>query len=467
MARKGSKHKKGQIKSKKKDGVHRMNQLKFASRAQEKVYEKLAMEFLQDHLPKIMDIVPAEVREERGEEPNPPGKLYKKVIQTIDTKETYVKRAKTFIKWHVINKGVARLGQINRETTDEFFENIARNVGTAQDEYSKKTYDSYVDGTYKMFQALAAAPDDAKTKLDGRIFADSVESSRQMLDRDYKQELRDKIGEYSKEEYKRGSGYESRQASTIMRQAEKYLSTQDQLLVATLVYGTARNDEAQQFTLDCYNRERGSIDMLKNGMTKQNRGRIVLDVHPKVFELAEKLQQETGMAPDAKIFAGYDDNKVRDVVKTCCHYGKIKYSGVHDLRKAYVEKTERELISNIKKGDVTKEDLIQKIMEQVSIKESLNPMIKLKERRYRTNKDGKKESYTVYKKVNGEIVEERKFSVEKLEKMNIEDLLDLHMAEQLGHSDPETTYEYRLEKASERRKAFRKEMRNKRKNEKH
>ena len=450
---------KGVVKSEKKKGLHKMNQLSFKSRAQEKMYNKLAIEFVERHLPKIMDIVPSDVREKRGESHNTPGKLYKDVLQTVATKNTYVKRIKTFIKWHVVEKGINSLGQIDKRSTDEFFTEMAKDIGTGKDEYSKKTYDSYVDGTYKMFQALSTTPGDAKVQLEGREYGKPIQSAKALLNRDYKNELRNKVGKYSKEEYKRGSGYTSSQASTIMRQVEKHMDTRTQLLVATLVYGGARNDEAQQFTLDCYNQERGSLDMLIKGMTKQDRGRIVLDVHPKIFELVEKLKKEERISDTEKIFADYNDERVRQVVKTCCRHGKIKYSAVHDLRKAYVEKIERELMSKIRKDEITNSDLANRIMQQVSVKDSLNPMIKIKERRSWIDQDGNRKSYTVYKRENDEIVQERKFTYEKLINMKIENLLDLHIAENLGHSDADTVFEYRLKKTTERRTAFRKKMR--------
>lgn len=468
MARKGKKRGKievkevvkSEMKSKKKDGLHDLNKLKFESRTQEKVYDRLIIEYLERHHPKIMDIVPTEIREKRGDGPNQRGKLYKSVVQTVNTNSTYLKRMKTFIKWHVTTKGISSLGEINGKTTDEFFSDMAKNIGPAKHEYSKKTYDSYVDGTYKLFQALSTRPEDAKVQLEGRVYAEPLQSAARLLDRDFKSELRNKIDQYSKEEYKRGSGYSTAQASGIMNQAEKYLNTKEQLLVATLVFGGVRNDEAQQFKLDFYKKEKNAISLLEKGVTKQDRGRVILDVHPKVFELVEKLRKEEGISSNVKIFEGYNDEKVRQVVKNCCTHAKIKYSGVHDLRKPFLEKSEREWISRIKKGEVTKTDLVERIMYQIGVKDSLNPLVKVKESRYRMTQDGKRQKYYVYKRIDGKIVEERKFSTEKLEKMNIEDLLDHHMAEQLGHSDPETTYDYRLPKAAIKRSEFRKQMRN-------
>ena len=122
MAKKGGKKKStGQIKSKKKDGLHPLNKLKFKSRAQEKVYEQLLIEFLEGHLPKIMDIVPEEERRERGDDPNPPGKLYKPVVQTVNTLDTYEARIRTYIKWQVIEGGIRSLGDIDEKKNDAFF----------------------------------------------------------------------------------------------------------------------------------------------------------------------------------------------------------------------------------------------------------------------------------------------------------------------------------------------------------
>lgn len=475
MARKGGKNKKrkqeqskkGEIKSKKKDGAHPMNQLRFASRTQEKVYDELAIHFLEDHLPKIIDIVPAEVRAKRGETFNPPGKLYKEYIEGINTKKTYVKRLKTFIKWHVVNKGIRALSDINEHSAKEFFKVIEENIGEGKHQYSTKTYDSYVDGTYKLFQALAARPEDAKTEIEGRTFAKPLESAKKMLDRDFKQELRDKVKEYSKEDYKRGSGYNEYQANAIIKQIlkeENGFSTKEKLLVAVLVYSTARNDEAQQFDFNCFDDDKGRIEMLKSGMTKQNRGRVVIDVHPVVFELAEQLRkEEPRLAIQPDIFFEFGDKEVRELIEKGCQLAHVKYSGVHDLRKAYVERVEKELYKKIEKGMASKEDLTRTILDQVGAKESLNPMQPVKEKRYYVDKNGKRKAYSVNKKVAGVVVEERKFTYDKLMAMNIEDLADLHMAQQLGHSDPRTTNTYRSEKAAKNRENFRKGCREKRK----
>lgn len=452
----------GKIRSKKKAKLHVLDQMRFKNRTQEKVYDKLAEEFVAKHLPKIMYIVPTEVREENGDDFNTPGKLFKDELTTINTKDTYLKRIKTYIKWQVINEGISSLGDITQESNDRFFKVISENIGTGKSEYSKKTYDSYVDGTYKFFTALAKNPTEAKVDF-GRELAPAYANARIMLDRDYKQTTRDKVDKYSKKEYKRGSGYNTSQASTLMRAAEKNMSTKDQFLVALLVHGGLRNDETHLFSLDCINTSRDSLDLLKKGMTKQDRGRSVLHVHPKIIEIAEKLKEE-GVPLNQNIFEDYDGDKVRDVAQECCRFGKIKYSGVHDLRKSFVEKTERELHSAILKGKVTKEDLVKDVMTQVGVKPSLNPLIEKKMKMYKTEK-GKRKPY--WKKVveNGEVVKEPKFSEEKLRKMNIEDLADLFVSQQLGHSDPETTHEYRMEKAAWNRKKFRVKMKKKRQKE--
>lgn len=454
--------KKGGIKTKKRDRLHELDRMRFKDRTQEKMFEKLSEEFITRHFPKIMYIVPTEVRGKlEGEDAfNTPGKLYKGTIDVVGTKNTYLKRIKTYIKWQVINSGISSFGDITKEMNDQFFEVMAKNMGQAKYEYSKRTFDNYVDGTCKMWTALAAKPVDAKVKLEGREFAQPLKGAVEMMNRKYKKEVRSMITKYSKDEYKRGSGYTTSQASSIMRAAEKTMSTKDQLLVALLVHGALRNDESQQMSLDCFNHGRGSLDLLKKGMTKQDRGRAVLEVHPKIMELAKKLEDE-GVSLTESLFESYDSDIVRGVVKDCCRVAKVKYSGAHDLRKAFVEKFEREMYSKIRKGLLTKEDLVKKIMLQVSVKGSLNPMVPVKETRWKTVK-GKRVPYPVNKEDDGKVVEERRYTVEKLMAMNIEDLADRCTAEQLGHSDSDTTYDYRSEKATNTRKKFRIDMKKKR-----
>ena len=468
LAKKGSrrrklrdikKQQKGQIRSKKKMGKHVLNRMQFTSRANESMYDKLAMEFLEKHLPKIMDIVPKEVREQRGEEGKTPGKLFSENLRTINTKKTYVTRIKTFIKWNVINKGVSSLGEINEDSTREFIGVISDNIGTERDKYSTKTADSYIDGVYKFFEAVTREPSEAVTKLEGRTFGDPIESIKELKNRDFKQELRDMVPDYSRADYKRGKpdGYSLRDSQIIMRQAEKHMDIEKQLLVATLVYGGVRNDEAQNFSLDCYDKENRRNNMLKPYMNKQDRPRVVLDVDQKLFDLVEKYEKETGAAPTDDVFKKYSSDDVRDIVKECCKLGKIGYSGVHDLRKPYVEKIERDLFKKIERNEVSKHELVEKVMTQVGVDERLNPMVD-KVRWAKKKVKGKTKWYPV--KVGGK---ERKFYYEKLMNMTIENVAEIYVAEQLGHNKMETNMEYRGKVARERRENFREKIKAERK----
>lgn len=481
MARKGAKRKKikeikqqekqqkttGEIRSKKKDGDHALNKMQFKSRANESMYDKLAIEFLQNHLPKIMDIVPKEVREERGESGRTPGKLFDDNLKTISTKTTYVKRIKTYIKWHVINKGISSLGEITPESTKEFFFVMASNIGDGKGEYSTKTYDSYLNGVEKFVHATTKSPESAKTKLEGREFSKPIESLTGIKSRELKKELKNMVPNYSQDNYKRGKegGYSIRDSQIIMKQAEKNMDIDKQLLVATFVYGGVRLDEARQFSLDCYNAQNNRLDMLKPHMNKQDRPRVVMNVDQKLFNLVEKYKQEyQDVSPDANVFAKYSPNEVREIVKECCRLGKIGYSGVHDLRKSFTAKSDANLYKAVLKGQTTKKDLVDKLMQQVSVDSRLNPMVPKKEWKTRKTKSGKTKYYQ--KNVpapGGGFVMEQKFTHEKLMNMNIENLVELFISEQLGHNKMETNMEYRGKKSRERRKNFRqkiKEMRN-------
>ncbi|HDR6306409.1 TPA: hypothetical protein QCU42_003876 [Bacillus cereus] len=481
MARKGAKRKKikeikqqekqqkptGEIRSKKKDGDHALNQMQFKSRANESMYDKLAIEFLQNHLPKIMDIVPKEVREERGETGRTPGKLFDENLKTISTKTTYVKRIKTYIKWHVINKGISSLGEITPESTKEFFSVMASNVGDGKGEYSTKTYDSYVNGVDKFVHATTKSPESAKTKLEGREFSKPIESLSGMKSSELKKELKDMVPNYSQDNYKRGKegGYSVRDSQIIMKQAEKHMDIDKQLLVATFVYGGVRLDEARQFSLDCYNAQNNRLDMLKPHMNKQDRPRVIMNVDRKLFNLVEKYKQEhQDVSPDANVFAKYSPNEVREIVKECCRLGKIGYSGVHDLRKSFTAKSDTNLYKAVLKGQTTKKDLADTLMQQVSVDSRLNPMVPKKEWKMRKTKSGKTKYYQ--KNVpapGGGFVMEQKFTHEKLMNMNIENLVELFISEQLGHNKMETNMEYRDKESRERRKDFRQRIKDMRK----
>jgi hypothetical protein len=273
-----------------------------------------------------------------------------------------------------------------------------------------------------------------------------------MVSTDFRDSIRDGIDKWSQSEYKRGSGFEIRESNIIMKQAEKYFSKEKQLLIATYIFGGTRNEEGRKMSLDCYNREQKRLELLKPFMTKQDRKRVVLDVPDKIFQLAEEVQKEYGYSPNEKLFSKYSDDDVREMIKDCCRLGKVKYSGVHDFRKSYLERMERDAFKQILSGKLTKADLIDKIMTQVSADPKLNQLVPKKIWAQRITKDGK----TKYYPKNHPTEKDMKFSVEKLQKMNIENILDLYIAEQLGHNKQETNNEYRSEEAKARRQEFRK-----------
>lgn len=449
--------KNGQVKSKKKDGKHVLDKMKFESGAQEKIYNHLAAEFLTSHLPKVMDIVPTEVREKRGDNTKVPGKLFDEYIKTISTKKTYVKRIKTFIKWNVINKGINRLGDIDEKSTTDFFQLLAANIGTSKDKYSTKTFDSYLDGVHKYFHAVYTAPGDAKTKIEGKSFGGRIKSAEGLKNREFRDELRGMSPNYSSADYKRGKkdGYSSRDARVISKKSET-LDIEKQLIVAILVMTGARNEELRNTTLDCFDKSNRNFRMLNPHMNKQNRPRVVVDVDEKLFDLVEKYKEVSDVVPNTKIFEKYTEDDVREIIRECCSAGKIGYSGVHDLRKSYLEIEEKKMMKSVLKGELNKEQIVDKIMNQVNIDERLNPLVP-KTDWVSKYKKGKRAGYR--RKIIKPIEMVRKFDKEELMKTNIENLVDLYIAEQLGHNKIDTNMEYRGELQREFRREFRKEMR--------
>jgi hypothetical protein len=466
MARKGGRKQKNSqngIRSKKKDGLHVMDRLQFASRAQEKVYTTLAMGFLKNHVPKIMNIVPKEVREKQGETRNTPGKLAKDYLQTINTKETYIKRFKTFLKYQVIHNGIKTFGEIDRKKTERFFQELADNVGTGKAQYSTKTYDSYVDGIHKGFAALTADPEHAKGLLSDREYGKSVQSLKEISNQEFRNEIRNKIGNYSQNDYKRGGkgkSYDAKHGPIIMKQAEKLFPLKKQLLIASYVYVAVRNEEGRKLSLDCYNREKARLELLKPYICKQDRGRVVLDMPDKLFDLADKVQKEHGYSVSEKIFDNYTDDDVREMIEKCCLLGKIRYSAVHPLRDSWLDRTEKKMFKEILNHKISKSELIERVMEQVNANPKINELVPKKIWVSKT-KNGKVVGYYQKNDPSGE--KEMKFSYEKLKRMEIENILDLYLAEQLGHNKVETNDEYRSDEAKKARQEFRKEIKERRK----
>lgn len=471
MGKKKDRAKKGQVKSQKKAKNHVMDQLQYTSGKQEKMANKLIIEFLHNHLPKIMDIVPKEVREARGETYKPSGKLFNQYITSLETKNKYVKTAKTIIKYLVINhKEISSFGDIEKKHIKGMFSLIADNIGEEKGQYSKKTYDGYVESYAKLMGALAAKPEDAKVQIEGRQYAPPVQNivEKGFAEKKYKQHIRDMIDDYSMDDYKRGKegGYRIDQSLTIMRQAEKHLGVKEQLLVSLYVHGALRNAEGLAVKEECFDEKTNKLNLLLPNMNKHNRARVVSKVHDTVFEKFNAYKNSSEYVPNARIFEGWDADKARELVQECCRLGKISYSGVHDLRKSFVNKLERDLQKDILKGKLTKEDLVNEIMDQVSADPRLNPTVKKKEWVPKRDKSGKVYGYYSRNKKdgNGNYITGPKFVREELMNMNIENVLDYFVAQEIGHNDPETTAYYRSEEAKERRRNFRQSCRDLRKN---
>ncbi|YCI76081.1 hypothetical protein M1D47_21160 [Bacillus sp. R1-10] len=106
---------------------------------------------------------------------------------------------------------------------------------------------------------------------------------------------------------------------------------------------------------------------------------------------------------------------------------------------------------------------MDKIMVQIGADPRLNPEVEEMRWAKGTRKDGSTYYYKVPKRdeVTDEIIKGPKFIREELMSMEIENVLDLYVAEQLGHNDSETNADYRSEEAKKRREEFRKTMKEK------
>jgi integrase len=351
-------------------------------------------------------------------------------VWSINTYKHYLSKSKSFLKYCVEKHNVQKLGDIKPGMVVSFIEtHIAKNS-------SPKTIGAYMSAIKKM----------------GEFGVESGIKSFKKLASARAQEL---VPEYNSDEYRRGKkgGYTIKDVQILAKKAEENFSPLHRAAIEVFGFSGPRMDEFLKIKWRHLDFENNRIYLTDSNMTKGNRPRF-LPVNEKTMQRLKEIH-DLGLHSndDERIWGSrMDTDDVRNFIKECARLGKTKYSGVHDFRRSTVHYHKKLVEKEFKKGDLTKEKLVDKIMELVGVDPRLNPLVEKKVVKrdsngnivYKTRKDSHK--YPAYEKLkdeNGQVVKKHKYIKEEMMERRIDYIKNLYLSQILGHNRTDITAIYK------------------------
>lgn len=265
------------------------------------------------------------------------------------TYERYKRSCRTFLKFCFENfENVKQVRDIKPRMVGQFINSLL------EKDRSAKTISAYVSAIQKLAESAV------KAGIKGHVHLVN-EKHRQMVPIAHKAERR------------RGSaggvGYSLREAQVIIKQCGKHYSIYEQVLLELLLYSCPRISEMLKISYEQIDFDNKCIVMNKKNQNKNNRPRLIPVPEPTLQKL--KMLEPFLASLQTNIWGHRMKEKhVRQLVKSCASYGKVKYSGVHDFRKAGLQWHTRRLNS------WSKGQLVTEIMRFVSVDLRLNPIFK-------------------------------------------------------------------------------------------
>jgi integrase len=369
---------------------------------------------------------------------NTPGKQTKKDVKNgLDAEGiwsksqwvTYTKRLKSFTKFCFEQYGVKRLGQIKPKMVGDFLQ-MQLDKGNAV-----KTVRNYLSGIQKLSEF---------GEKEGMKGLGSVVNQKHI----------DMVPDYSKDDYRRGKkgGYEIRDVQKMASAASKYFSLHHRNAIEVLGYAGPRLDEFLRIKWSNVDFENNRINLTDTHETKGSRPRFIPVPEKVMKNLKSVYDLHLHKTDDQSIWGDKMNEKdVRNFVKEVARKGGAKYSGVHDFRRSTVKYQEKQIEKQMKKGKLTKEDMVDRILVHMSVDPKLNPYEKKKKFKYDKNgniiskkrKNGTKYFPTEYVKEKGEIVMGYRYTKEDLMKKGMKTVKDMLISQILGHGRPDITAIYR------------------------
>lgn len=362
-------------------------------------------------------------------------------VHSINSFKKYKSMCKTFSKWCFEKyEQVQHVADVTPNMYIQFIEDMiaGKKINGKEGEmkdYSPKTIGAYISAIEKMCESS----NQQEFERLGRLEADNI-----------REKINTFRSNYQKKEYKRGKnvdgrlGYTLREAQTIAKQAHK-LSPYYGTMFEVLTYSGPRIDELRDIKWRQLDLENNRIYLDDPGQTKGGRPRFVPIPEKTASKLQELVDTVDPSNKDTRIWgSNLTEASIRKLAQHCCKEGKIGYSGIHDFRRSAVEYHMRQLQKDYEKGKLSREQIVQKILNHVGIDERLNPIVPKKKRDGYitvTKKDGTTKRISNWVEIPGEF--ERKYTEEKLSSRRIDFLMNTLISETLGHSRSSATSPYK------------------------
>ncbi|MGM1361103.1 tyrosine-type recombinase/integrase [Bacillus cereus group sp. BceL297] len=350
-----------------------------------------------------------------------------------NTRNTYIKRAKTFIRWCVKNHQTQELKDIKPHMVGEFLKEKIDN-GLSPD-----TIKSYKNGIQKMAQSNAKA---------------GIKRHKELVN-EHHQEMMPKMSKdiRTRGRKKDGTTTTLREARIMAKKAHE-MSPLHGVMIDIMIEVSPRISELEKIKWEHFDFSQGNLDMTEKNMNKNNRPRWYNEISEKTMGKLEEIYNSGHFQnPNETVFRANigNERKVREVIKEAARQGKVAYCGAHAFRSASYEYHRK----RIEKEKVTKEQLVDSILYHVSADPKLNP----EEPKYnrvmvqKTDKNGKPMFYkngnpimTNKKDDKGKIiyaprigsdgkqVVEPRYTKEELLNSRIHKLKNLYISQLLGHN---------------------------------
>ncbi|MFS0824807.1 tyrosine-type recombinase/integrase [Bacillus sp. 1P02SD] len=364
-------------------------------------------------------------------------------IHSINTYKDYFKKIRSFFIYCVEHYDVKSIGGLKTKMIYEYIEyNIDKGL-------SPKTIGDYITPLKKMTEFG---------------IKDNIKSMKKFMP-DNKR-LREVIPQYKRKDYKRGKKYDIKHVQIIAKQADLHFSKLHRLAVEILGYSGPRIDEFVKIKWRHFDFENNRVYLTDDNMTKGARPRFV-PVPEKTMELAKQLYNLGLIKDDNQRIWGskMSHQDVREFIKECARLGKTRYSGVHDFRRSAIKYQISRMEKLMHKGLLTKEMLVNMIMDHVNV----DPRLNSPKTAYKKDSKGKfvrmKTKNGRWVKVpqrdkNGNVVKYIPFVQEDLLKRRKDYLIDAYLAQVLGHTRSDIQAVYTDEEAVEKKKSLTKESTN-------
>jgi len=387
-------------------------------------------------------------------------------IHGTETFEKYMSVTKTFVKYCFEHyEKIEHISDIKPGMYLDWMENMMKNGRPDGEKYSGKTISLYSSAILKFAESAEVAGGEYQRVVE--LGSGKMKEKFDVLRDQYK-------SRYTKDEYKRGKskedadgnklhGYSHNDALRITKKAND-MSPYHGAMYEVLSYGCPRHDELLGIKWRQIDAENNRIYLDDPNQTKGSRPRFI----PISEKTSAKLQgmMDLGLAknPDTRVWGSrMTKDDVYNLTKHLCREAHVGYSGVHDFRRAAIERHTNEIEKNLRKGKMSRSDLEKKFMDHVNAHPKLNPIEAKREKkrdengnvvykqvrdkdgnpRYHANGQPRMKADWVLKMVDGKVVEDHRYTLEEVTGWRIDKLINMLTSQILGHNRSDASSPYK------------------------